>query len=198
MRAWMLVFSSALMMRSSGSRRSPSHKPAYRSTTRPALVAKWGSRGKIQCSYCHGLMASASRMRQTVLRLTGFPRARDARAVRSVRDCRLRGNSVAKTTSQATALMTASSRGGKDRLASAPGPVVQGEVALGPASAPVANRIGVKADPVAGLDVAEARVLVEEQDQLSPLAKLETDGTATGGLLGLRAEVGREDGAKRR
>jgi hypothetical protein len=56
----------------------------------------------------------------------------------------------------------------------------------------------VKADPVAGLDVGEAGVLVEEQGQLGTLAELETDGAAAGGLPGLLKEARREDGAKRR
>jgi hypothetical protein len=137
-------------------------------------------------------------MRHTVLLLMGLRRAWDARRVRSAKDCRLRGNSVSKTASQAMALTTASSRGGKGRLAPASGQVVQGEVALGPAAAPVTNRIGVKADLVAGLDVGEVGVLMEEQSQLGALAKLETDGAATGGLARLPEEVGREDGAKRR
>jgi hypothetical protein len=71
----MLVFSSALMMWSLGPSSRPSHWPAYRSMTTPALSAKRGSRGKIQCLYRQGLIASPSRMRQTVLRLTGLPKA---------------------------------------------------------------------------------------------------------------------------
>jgi hypothetical protein len=128
----------------------------------------------------------------------GFFKASAAWLVRSARDCRLRGSSVAKTVSQAMALTTASSRGGKDRSASASGQVVQGEVAASPAFAPVAHRIGVKADPSGGLDVGQSRVPVQEQDQLGPLAPLETNGAATDGLLGLREEVVGEDGAIRR
>jgi hypothetical protein len=56
----------------------------------------------------------------------------------------------------------------------------------------------VKANPVAGLDVGEAGVLVEQQHQRRALAALETDGAAAGGLSGLLEEVGREDGAKGR
>jgi hypothetical protein len=62
----------------------------------------------------------------------------------------------------------------------------------------VANGIGVKADPFAGLDVGKAGVLVEEQGQLGPLAELEADGAATGGLPGLLKEVAGKGGAKRR
>ena len=66
--------------------------------------------------------------------------------VRSARDWRLKGNSVWETVSQAMALTTASSRGGKGGLASASGLVVQGEVALAQRRAPVADRVGVQAD----------------------------------------------------
>jgi hypothetical protein len=62
----------------------------------------------------------------------------------------------------------------------------------------VANGIGVKADLLAGVDVGKAGVLVEEQRQLGPLAELEADGAATGGLPGLLKEVTGKDGAKRR
>jgi hypothetical protein len=62
----------------------------------------------------------------------------------------------------------------------------------------VTNRIGVKADLIAGLDAGEVGVLVEEQGQRGALAKLETDSAATDGLARLMEEVGREDGAKRR
>ncbi len=103
---------------------------------------------------------------------------------------------MAKTASQAMALMTASSRGGKGRLASAAGSVLQGEVALGPASAPVTNRIGVKADLTTGLGAGEAKVLVEDQGQRGALAELEADGAAAGGLARTLKEFGREDGAK--
>jgi hypothetical protein len=53
---------------------------------RPAFSAKGGSRGKIQYLYRHGLMASVSSIRHTVLRLIGVPRALRARAAPSARD----------------------------------------------------------------------------------------------------------------
>src|SRR3954454_9837940 len=170
MRAWILVFSSALRMRSSGSRRSSRHSPAYRSSTRPALGANCGSRGKIQCSYRHGLMASASRIRPTVRRLIGLPRASRARPARSVSDCRLKGSLVWATVSQARALTIASSRGGRGGLAPTPGPVFQGPIALRPTPAPVAYRVGVQLDEASGLDVGQRGVLVEQQDQGGALA----------------------------
>src|SRR6266568_8322224 len=89
-RAWMLVCSSALRTWSLGPRNWPCHWPAYRSRIGPAFSAKWGSRGKIQYLYRHGLMASVSRIRHTVLRLIGVPKALRARTVTSARDCRAR------------------------------------------------------------------------------------------------------------
>src|SRR6202035_2003689 len=106
MRAWMLVFSSELTMESLRPKGLSSHEPAYKSRTRPAFSANRGSRGKIQYSYRHGLIASASRMRQTVLGLMARPRAVEARAARSVVDSRLSGSWVWLTASQAMALTT--------------------------------------------------------------------------------------------
>jgi hypothetical protein len=73
----------------------------------PALSAKWGSRGKIQYLYRHGLMASVSSIRHTVLRLIGVPSPVQARAVTSAKDWRLSGCLVSATNSQATALTRA-------------------------------------------------------------------------------------------
>ena len=84
------------------------------------------ARGKIQCSYCQGLMASASRISQTVVRLMGLFSSSRARLARSVVDCRLRGLPVRATTSQAMETTTALSRGGKDGLAASPRVVLRG------------------------------------------------------------------------
>jgi len=56
----------------------------------------------------------------------------------------------------------------------------------------------VKADPAACLDVGDAGVLVQQQDQLGALAKLKADGSAAGSLPGVLKEVGGEDWVKRR
>jgi hypothetical protein len=89
------------------------------------LSAKWGSRGKIQYSYRPGLIASASRMRQTVLGLMALPRAVEDLAARSADDSRLKGSWVWLTASQAMALTTAWSRRGKIGLSPASGLVRQ-------------------------------------------------------------------------
>jgi hypothetical protein len=56
----------------------------------------------------------------------------------------------------------------------------------------------VESDPVAGFDVGEARLLVEQQNQLRALAELEADGAAACGTSGEFQELGGEDGAERR
>src|SRR4051794_24039079 len=152
-RAWMPVFSSELMMWSLGPSGWSSQRPAYRSKTRPAFSANRGSRGKIQYLYRQGLMASASRMRQTVLGLIVRPRAVAARAARSAVESRLRGNFVWATASHAMALTRAWSRGGKIGLTPAPGVIDQREVPERPTSAPEADRVGVEIHERAGRDV---------------------------------------------
>src|SRR5262252_5064395 len=171
-RAWMLVFSSALRMWSLGPRGTPCHMPAYRSRIGPALAAKWGSRGKIQYLYRHGLMASVSRIRHTVLRLIGVPSTVRTRAVTSARDCRLSGCLVSATSSQATALTRAWSRGGKSRLAAPSWLVVQGKVSRGPTVSPPAHRTRMELHPLRCLAVGHQRMLRQEQDQGGPLPQL--------------------------
>jgi hypothetical protein len=59
----------------------------------------------------------------------------------------------------------------------------------------MANRVGVEISLLAGLDVGQARVLMQEEYQGSPLAKLEADGPAADSLLGQGDEVRGEHGA---
>src|SRR5262245_41112363 len=166
----MLVFSSALRMWSLGPKGWPRQKPAYRSRIGPAFSANCGSRGKIRYSYCQGLRASVGRMRQTVLRLMGLPRAAWARVVRSASDWRLKGLSVCATTSQAMDLTTAWSRGGKAALAAPAGFVVKGEVAGGAGPPPGAYGVRVETDQPARLDVGQGRPFLQAEHQRGPLA----------------------------
>src|SRR5262249_35706413 len=137
-------------------------------------------------------MASPSSQRQTVLLLMGLPRAWRALPATSARDWRLSGCPVWETASQATALTTARSRGGKGRLASAPGLVVEGEQALGPASAPVADGVGVEADGAARLRVGEGGLVRKQQGQLGALAQVGSGGASADEQAGLLEELGRE------
>ena len=86
-------------------------------------MKKSAARGKIQCSYCQGLMASSSRIRQTVLGLIGLFGSPWARLARPLVDWRLGGLPVLATTSQAMDTTIALSRG-KDGLAASSGSVL--------------------------------------------------------------------------
>src|SRR3954454_8266789 len=172
----MLVFSSELRMRSNGSSRSPCQEPSYRSSTTAALVKKSAARGKIQCSYCQGLMASSSRRRQTVLRLMGLFSSSCARLARSVVDWRLNGFPVLATTSQAMDARIARSRGGKGRLAATSRVILEGPLPPGPALPPQPDGVGVQVDPSSSFHVGQCGCFMQEQDQTGALAEVRGGG----------------------
>jgi hypothetical protein len=174
----MLVFSSELMIRSKGSSRSPCQEPSYRSSTTAALVKKSAARGKIQCSYCQGLIASASRISQTVVRPMGLFNSSCARLARSLVDWRLKGFPVRATTSQAMDAMMALSRGGKDRLAATSGSVLEGKLPTGPAFPPEADRVGVQVEASSGCHVGKRGSLMQEQDQVGALPEVGRSGAS--------------------
>src|SRR5260370_28715431 len=153
--------------------------PAYKSSTRPAFSANNGSRGKIQCSYCQGLMPSSCSIRHPVLLLIGLPNAFRARPVRSATDCRLMGNSVSATASHAMATTAARSTGGKSRLLAAPGVILDAEIARGPASPPALHLPGGQVNDFGGVVMADARPFVKQQHQAEPLHILNRRGTPT-------------------
>ena len=139
----MLVFSSELMMQSRPPSGLPSQEPAYGSKTRPAFSENFGSRGKIQYRYRQGLIASVSRIRQTVLGLIDRPKAIEVLWAKSEVDRRLSGNLVWQTASQAIALTIARSRRGKSGLASAARSIRQGEVAASPTATAASDGEGL-------------------------------------------------------
>ena len=147
----------------------PSHEPAYRSRTRPAFSGNFGARGKIQDSYRQGLIASVSRMRQTVLGPIDRPKADEARAARSDVESRLSGNLDRQTASHAIALTIARSRGGKSGLTPATLSIDQGEVAARPTAPPEADGIGVQFHRDPGCGVRQVRRFVKQEGQASPL-----------------------------
>src|SRR5262249_24111333 len=147
---------------------------------------------KIQYLYRHGLMASVSRIRHTVLRLIGVPSTVWTRAVTSARDCRLSGCWVSATSSQATALTSAWSRGGKSRLGAPSRPVVQGKGPHGPRVAAAAHRTRMRLDPLCRLAVGHQRLLRQEQDQGGPLSHLVRHSPLPGNLCSLLQECRRE------
>src|SRR6266404_3819610 len=139
--------------------------PAYKSSTRPAFSANNGSRGKIPCSYCQGLMASSCSVRHTVLLLIGLPSAFCARLVRSATDCRLIGNSVSATASQAMATIAARSTGGKSRLLAASRVVLNAEITSSPTSPPALHLPRRQPNDLGRILMADAWPFVEQQHQ---------------------------------
>src|SRR5215831_16816014 len=154
----------------------------------PAFSAKRGSRGKIQYLYRHGLMASVSRIRHTVLRLIGVLSTVRPRAVTSARDCRLSGCLVSATSSQATALISAWASGGKIRLAAPSRLVIQRKVSCGPPVSPTAHRTRMELYPLCRLAVGYQRLLRQEQDQGGPLPQLVWHSPLLGNRCGLLQE----------
>src|SRR3569623_2767467 len=130
--------------------------------TAAALAKISGPRGKIQCSYCQGLLASSSRLRPTVQRLIGLPSSPEATRARSPSDWRLRAVLVWAIRSQARAVTVARSRGGRGGLAPPPGLVAHVEQPRGPAPPPEADGIGMQAALQAGRDDGEGGLLVQE------------------------------------
>jgi hypothetical protein len=59
----------------------------------------------------------------------------------------------------------------------------------------MANRVGVEVDLLASLDVGQARLFVQEEDQRGSLAQLEANRPAANGLPGQAEEVRGEHGA---
>lgn len=71
--------------------------------------------------------------------------------------------------SQATAITSARSRGGKDPGAVWPGSILQGEALDGPSSTPLVHPRRTLAQSLSSLRVAQAGLAGEQQDQPCPL-----------------------------
>src|SRR4029450_11324311 len=140
----------------------------------------------------HGLMASITHIRPTVLRLIGVPNPWRPRAVTSARDCRLSGCWVSATSSQAIALTSAWSRGGKIRLAAPSWLGVQGEGSCGATVSPTAHRTRMELHPLGSLAVGHQRLLRQEQDQGGPLPHLVWNSPLLGNRCSLLQECRRE------
>jgi hypothetical protein len=120
-------------------------------------------------------MASVVSIRHTVLRLIGLPSAGWARAVTSASACRLSGGLVSATSSQATALTSDWSRGGKTGGAPPSRLIVQAEVPCGPSLSPVADRIGVQTHSRGRLPMRQEGLRVQQEHQAGALAQLVLD-----------------------
>src|SRR5215216_4338563 len=115
-RAWIEVFSSALTTYSSSPSAWPATRRWYRSRTTAALVAKPGSRGKIQERCRHGLIGSSSSQRHSVVVETSPTRPVASSSVRSsARLQRPSGTPRVAGSSQAIALHAATTAAGKVR-----------------------------------------------------------------------------------
>ena len=111
-------------------------------------------------------------MRPTVVRLMGCPKAALACLATSASDKRLSGKWVWDTASQAIALTTASSRGGKPGFTPPSRFVRQSKMAVGPAPSPEANGVGVQLHLSTGLGVGDEGLVVQEEHQSGSLPQL--------------------------
>jgi hypothetical protein len=154
-RAWMLVFSSALITNSSSFSGRPCHAPAYRSRTRPALGPKAGSRGKIQLRWVQGLIASSVSQRQIVVSLIEATSPRRITSERISGTCRrLKGRPRRAGSSHAIALTAMTSSGGKTRPAAGSRALGQPRQALlEEALPPLRHDLDRGVEPVGDLDI---------------------------------------------
>ena len=148
---------------------APARCRAYRSRMRPALAWNCGSRGKIQQRCCQGRIASSCSQRQTVLSLIratnrgarlAAPRRPRSTATAAAR--RLAGNS------QASALISTTSSGGKSPGATRAGPFFQARQSL------LVEALSPHADHLApgiqsGGDLIVAHPLGRHENHLGPL-----------------------------
>src|SRR5579863_4567863 len=157
-RAWIEVFSSAEITKSRLPNRFPSHSRAYRSRTRPALVAKLGSRGKIQERWRQGRMASSDSQRQMVVPEMSATMPRAATSVAMSGMCRRDSGTPSRDgNSQARALTATTTSGGKDRGSTAPGALLQaGQALLEEALAPLRHDLAAGVQPQRDLVVVVA------------------------------------------
>jgi hypothetical protein len=127
---------------SSGASRASLKRRAYTPSTRAALVAKSGSRGKIQDRCCQGLIASAQSQRQIVVSEmeAKMPCSTAARA-RSGQCQRASGTPAVVGSSQASALPATTTSGGNSGPSS-PGLIGQsGQALLVEAFAPLGHHL---------------------------------------------------------
>ena len=154
----MLVFSSVEMTNSSSRSGSPCQRRSYRSRIRPALTWKCGSRGKIQQRCCQGRIASSCSHRQTVLSLIRATRPeRCAYRATSATLSRDSGKPNVAGNSQASALISTVSSGGKDPRTSRAGSLFEARQSLlEEALAPLTDHLTPRIQPRCNLVVVHA------------------------------------------
>src|SRR6266700_3017706 len=155
----MLVFSSALVTESSASSGSPCHCRAYRSSTRAALASKSGARGKIQLRWDQGRIASVASQRQMVVPEIAATRPRVMTSSRMSGTCRRESGRPRRLgSSQAIALTSMTTPGGKDAWPSSPGSLLEAAEPLGEeAFAPLGDDLAAGVQTGPDLVVVEAR-----------------------------------------
>src|SRR6266516_1126500 len=155
----MLVFSSALITWSSASSGSPCHCRAYRSSTRAALASKSGARGKIQLRWDQGRIASSASQRQMVVPEIAATRPRVMTSSRMSGTCRRESGRPRRLgSSQAIALTSMTTSGGKDAWPSSPGSLLEAAEPLGEeAFAPLGDDLAAGVQTGPDLVVVEAR-----------------------------------------
>src|SRR6266700_1456288 len=155
----MLVFSSALVTESSASSGSPCHCRAYRSSTRAALASKSGARGKIQLRWDQGRIASSASQRQMVVPEIAATRPRVMTSSRMSGTCRRESGRPRRLgSSQAIALTSMTTSGGKDAWPSSPGSLLEAAEPLGEeAFAPLGDDLAAGVQTGPDLVVVEAR-----------------------------------------
>src|ERR671922_780355 len=181
-RACSCDFSSAHTTNSPGPSRRPAKRRWYRSSTRPALAAKAGSRTNSQERCCQGLIASSASQRQIVeAEASVTPRSITSRCS-SAREKRPSGTPWVTGSSQAIALTWATCSGGKTaratraRLVDEPPETIGGESS---SPAPDTARRGV--EPARDLGVGHPSRGVEHDPR--PLHVLERQLLGPGAAL---------------
>jgi len=168
-RAWMLVFSSAEMTKSSLFKGFPCHWRSYRSRMRPALIANCGSRGNIHVRCCQGRMASSLSHRHTVLSLivATKPTLRTYRAMSAVLH-RDKGTPVVAGSSHASAFTSITTSGGEDPGAPRAVSIIEPRHSLVEESlSPETDHFASGIQPLGDFIVAQSFVC--QEDDLCPL-----------------------------
>ena len=142
----------------------PSHWRAYRSSTRPALASKWGSRGKIHERCCHGFSERSCSQRQIVDADASVTPCSMTSRCSSVREKRPSGRSCLAGSSHATATTSATCCGGKTARAARAWLVGQPlDAVLAESSSPLADDLGMTIAPDCDLGVGQTLGGVECQ-----------------------------------
>src|ERR1035437_2933489 len=150
---------------------------------RPAFRSKSGSRGKIQLRYVQGRRASSRSQRQTVVVLIASTMSR-ATATRAISETERRASGSPRLAgrSQARALISTTTRGGKGPRPAASGAIAKARLTLlEVALAPAAHGLADRPESLGDLVVAET---ISRKDHA-----LGSQDLASGGRLATRSSL---------